>query len=48
MRPSRRLSPRAAVARALDDLPEHEREALELRVVDELPYGPLARWHWDS
>jgi RNA polymerase sigma factor (sigma-70 family) len=37
-----RLSPRAALARALDDLPEHEREALELRVVDELPYEEVA------
>jgi RNA polymerase sigma factor (sigma-70 family) len=37
-----RLSPRAALARALDDLPEHEREALELRVVDELPYKEVA------
>jgi RNA polymerase sigma factor (sigma-70 family) len=36
-----RLSPRAALARALDTLPEHEREALELRVVDELPYAEV-------
>jgi len=37
-----RLSPRAALARALETLPEHEREALELRVVDELPYTDVA------
>src|SRR5262249_29823045 len=33
-----RLSPRVALAEALEMLPPHEREALELRVVDELPY----------
>ena len=37
-----RLSPRAALAEALETLPEHEREALELRVVDELPYSDVA------
>lgn len=37
-----RLSPRAALAEALEELPEHEREALELRVVDELPYDAVA------
>jgi RNA polymerase sigma-70 factor (ECF subfamily) len=37
-----RLSPRAALAHALDTLPQHEREALELRVVDELPYPDVA------
>ena len=37
-----RLSPRLALAAALDDLPEHEREALELRVVGELPYDEVA------
>jgi RNA polymerase sigma-70 factor, ECF subfamily len=37
-----RLSPRAALAHALETLPEHEREALELRVVDELPYPDVA------
>jgi len=37
-----RLSPRAALADALEALPEHEREALELRVVDELPYVEVA------
>jgi len=39
---SRRLSPRAALAEALETLPEHEREAVELRVVDELPYPDVA------
>ena len=38
----RRLSPRTALAEALETLPEHEREALELRVVDELPYPEVA------
>jgi RNA polymerase sigma factor (sigma-70 family) len=37
-----RLSPRAELAEALDALSEHEREALELRVVDELPYTQVA------
>ena len=37
-----RLSPRAALAEALETLPEHEREALELRVVSELPYSEVA------
>jgi hypothetical protein len=37
-----RLSPRAALAEALDTLPEHEREAIELRVVGELPYPDVA------
>jgi RNA polymerase sigma-70 factor (ECF subfamily) len=37
-----RLSPRAALARGLETLPQHEREALELRVVDELPYEQVA------
>jgi RNA polymerase sigma factor (sigma-70 family) len=37
-----RLSPRAALAEALEALPEHEREALELRVVDDLPYADVA------
>ena len=37
-----RLSPRVALAEALDALPDHEREALELRVVDELPYADVA------
>jgi RNA polymerase sigma factor (sigma-70 family) len=37
-----RLSPRAALAEALETLPEHEREALKLRIVDELPYPEVA------
>jgi RNA polymerase sigma factor (sigma-70 family) len=37
-----RLSPRTALAAALDQLPEHERDALELRVVDELSYEHVA------
>ena len=38
-----RLSPRTSLADAVDGLPEHERRALELRVVDELPYDEIAR-----
>ena len=38
-----RLSPRVALAAALDELPDHERDALELRVVAELPYAEVAR-----
>ena len=37
-----RLSPRMALTDALETLPGHEREALELRVVDELPYADVA------
>jgi RNA polymerase sigma factor (sigma-70 family) len=37
-----RLSPRTALTLALDRLPEHERKALELRVVDDLPYDQVA------
>jgi RNA polymerase sigma-70 factor (ECF subfamily) len=37
-----RLSPRAALAGALDDLPSHEREAVELRVVHGFGYPELA------
>src|SRR5262245_9249506 len=37
-----RLSPSLALATALDGLPEHERDALELRVVGELPYDEVA------
>lgn len=37
-----RLSPRVALADGLEALPEHEREALELRVVAELPYEQVA------
>ena len=38
-----RLSPRLALAAALDELPDHERDALELRVIGELPYRDVAR-----
>jgi RNA polymerase sigma factor (sigma-70 family) len=38
-----RLSPRLALERTLGSLPEHERQALELRVVDELPYTQVAK-----
>jgi RNA polymerase sigma-70 factor (ECF subfamily) len=38
-----RLSPRAALTRGVDSLPAHERDALELRVVDELPYAQVAK-----
>jgi len=38
-----RLSPRLALDHALRSLPAHEREALELRVIDELPYGQIAK-----
>jgi RNA polymerase sigma factor (sigma-70 family) len=38
-----RLSPRLALERGLGSLPEHERTALELRVVDELPYTQVAK-----
>jgi RNA polymerase sigma-70 factor (ECF subfamily) len=37
-----RLSPRHALTHALDELPGHERRALELRVVDGLPYADVA------
>ena len=37
-----RVIPRAALARGLETLPEHEREALELRVIEELPYEQVA------
>jgi RNA polymerase sigma-70 factor (ECF subfamily) len=37
-----RLSPRVALTDALEALPDHERDALELRVVDELPYADVA------
>jgi RNA polymerase sigma factor (sigma-70 family) len=37
-----RLSPRLSLAAALESLPDHEREALELRVLDELPYDEVA------
>jgi len=38
-----RLSPRLALERSFNSLPEHERKALELRVVDELPYDQVAK-----
>src|SRR3954452_5195581 len=38
-----RLSPRPSLRAALENLPPHERRALELRVVDELPYDDVAR-----
>jgi RNA polymerase sigma factor (sigma-70 family) len=38
----RRLSPRRGLERALAELPPHERRALELRIVDELPYESVA------
>lgn len=38
-----RLSPRAALAQGLGSLPRHERDALELRVVDELSYTQVAK-----
>jgi RNA polymerase sigma-70 factor (ECF subfamily) len=37
-----RLSPRLALERSLGSLPEHERRAVELRVLDELPYAQVA------
>ena len=38
-----RLSPRPSLRAALEELPPHERRALELRVVDELSYDDVAR-----
>jgi RNA polymerase sigma factor (sigma-70 family) len=38
----KRLSPSPALTDALEMLPAHQREALELRVVDELPYADVA------
>ena len=37
-----RLSPRTALTAALERIPAHEREALELRIVDELGYDEVA------
>ena len=37
-----RCSPRLALVHAFDDLPEHERRAVELRVVQELSYDEVA------
>jgi len=36
------LSPNRALAAAVESLAEHERRALELRVVQELPYRQVA------
>lgn len=38
-----RLSPRAELERALARLPQEQRRAVELRVLDELPYPEVAR-----
>jgi RNA polymerase sigma-70 factor (ECF subfamily) len=38
-----RLSPCLALTHGLDSLPAHERDALHLRVVDELPYAQVAK-----
>jgi RNA polymerase sigma-70 factor (ECF subfamily) len=38
-----RLSPRLALARSLGSLPAHERDALALRIVDELSYAQVAK-----
>jgi RNA polymerase sigma-70 factor, ECF subfamily len=37
-----RLSPRRELARALEELSDHERDALELRVIEELGYEDVA------
>jgi RNA polymerase sigma-70 factor (ECF subfamily) len=37
-----RLSPRVELERCLRELPEHEAAALELRIVEELPYEEVA------
>jgi RNA polymerase sigma-70 factor (ECF subfamily) len=37
-----RLSPRLALAEAIDELPDHERQALSLRVVEGRPYAEVA------
>ena len=37
-----RLSPRLALRRALNQLAPHERDALDLRIVQELPYDEVA------
>jgi RNA polymerase sigma-70 factor (ECF subfamily) len=38
-----RLSPREDLGRALGGLPDGQRRALELRVLDELPFGEIGR-----
>jgi Sigma-70, region 4 len=37
-----RLSPRLLLVERIDQLASHEREALELRIIDELPYEEVA------
>ena len=38
-----RLSPRWEVTEAFEALPDHERDAVALRVIEELPYAEVAR-----
>jgi RNA polymerase sigma factor (sigma-70 family) len=37
-----RLSPRGVLRRAFNELPDHERQAVELRVIEQLPYDEVA------
>lgn len=39
----RRLSPRRMLERRLSELPAHERDAIDLRLIDELAYDEVAR-----
>jgi RNA polymerase sigma factor (sigma-70 family) len=39
----RRLSPRPMLERRLAELPAHERDAIDLRIIDELSYDEVAR-----
>ena len=39
----RRLSPRRMLERRLAELPAHERDAVDLRIIDELAYDEVAR-----
>jgi RNA polymerase sigma factor (sigma-70 family) len=39
----RRLSPRRMLERRLAELPAHERDAIDLRIIDELGYDEVAR-----
>jgi RNA polymerase sigma factor (sigma-70 family) len=39
----RRLSPRPMLERRLAELPAHERDAIDLRIIDELAYDEVAR-----
>jgi RNA polymerase sigma factor (sigma-70 family) len=39
----RRLSPRRMLERCLAELPAHERDAIDLRIIDELKYDEVAR-----